>query len=1200
MFKNFSLILRVCLLSLITSVAVADSIRVTLINGLSSSPLPHTKVSLDRMDGAGNFKWLAGGNTDSNGKIAFDVTNASGATFRVRALAYGHWTHSESFVGPKSVTIKAGTLPVTVIREATGKPLAGWKVSVSRKRGDGQWQWVETGISDEKGIIRFGPSGLGSGTEFRVQAKSPVDGAGIVKGSIINPGPITFKLGNTPLTVQLSDAISNKPLPAVNITIYKVMADGSQKWFRTKATDSSGKAIFDLPGLGKGQSYQLRAKPYEVLVKSPVITTTGNYNFEVGTLPVKVLNGVDGSPLVGINVSLTRKVQDGKWSWVQGGITNNQGIIHFDPHEIGDSSQYRFRAKSLVDGTAVYSEPFSSLGQKTFILGNVPLEVRMVNALTGQPLAGIDITAREILSDGSLRWAKRLQTNNQGMVQFDLPGLGQGRLYRLDAKPYGVTVRTESISTTGQFEFKVGALQIKLVNRDTGKSLAGRELIFEEKFADGKTVGRIIGTTDASGIVHFDDPGLNTGKVFVIAAKNPFGQGKRIYSQPIFGPGAVTFAISSSDPSGLDRSLPELGITSPSDHGKVAALGFQVRGWASDKNGKIGSVKVTISDPVAGKHQVMAQLDTDSNKWLAEIPANTVTSGQTAKVVVEAFDDSYNRKTAEIQVQVIDDQDPPQLAILSPAGGNLSPMGFLVTGTVSDQTPIKQVAGILKASGSASILQQAIEVSANGRWAWAIPPGNLKAGEQATIRVEAEDEAGHIGHAEITLPVVSAGKDDRHFLNRITFGATPELLDQVRVVGRQEFLRRQLHPEAIDDSIVEQQIASSPEKDITEAMLVRMICSRRHLNEVMTWFWENHFNTSRDKTRENWEYEENESFRAHALGKFRDLLEISAKSPTMLRYLDNYLSSKQAINENYARELMELHTMGVDGGYTHQDIVEVARAFTGWRIDWDRWQDGSFFFDSKRHDTDEKVVLGHVLPAGRGIEDGQQVLDILASHPSTAKFICTKLARVFVSDNPQTATVSDCASVFLASDGDIRQVVENLLTSNEFESDTSFHAKYKTPLEFVTSSTRALHAQLGTRDLIWELGRLSMPLFFKTEPTGWPEIADKWIDSNQMMARFFFANHLAFRSFNPNDNRFTTLDLPGYFAGLGLETAEGIVGHLFSILASGDYTQQEWDMAYGLLTEGLPFGFSLQVQDANWRLQKLVGFVMALPETQLQ
>ncbi|MCX8050084.1 MAG: DUF1800 domain-containing protein [Methylohalobius sp.] len=528
---------------------------------------------------------------------------------------------------------------------------------------------------------------------------------------------------------------------------------------------------------------------------------------------------------------------------------------------------------------------------------------------------------------------------------------------------------------------------------------------------------------------------------------------------------------------------------------------------------------------------------------------------------------------------------------LDPVLWDPTPSGLLVTGRASG-VGSSLTAKVL--AGGGERWRRTVRIASSGRFGIAIPPGVLQAGENVTVRVEA---AG-IAH-QLSLSVISPGRSLQHLISRITFGPTPALLKEAKTLGWTKFLDRQLRPEAIDDSVANQAAARLPTQETYQLQfyfLYRMLSTQAQLRELMTWFWENHFNTHLLKHgNRQWELKENTQFRQHALGRFRDLLDVSAKSAAMLYYLDNHQSRKGAINENYARELLELHTLGVNGGYTQKDVVEVARAFTGWNVA--SWETGEFVFYASQHDTGPKTVLGTPLPAGRGIEDGEAVLDLLARHPSTARFICTKLARFLIADAPSQATVEDCAQTFLARDGDIRQVLANLLTSAEFFSDRSVRAKLKTPLRYVTSVVRALEPErLGTHDLTWDMYMMGLGLFVQPIPTGWPEESSAWIDSHRMTQRLFFANYLPFKGPDPDYNpRFTYLvDPKGYFARLGLETAEAICGWLFQVLAGGDYTPREWEIAYSLLGDG----FTLNDKEADQKLRKAISFVIGAPGTQ--
>jgi uncharacterized protein (DUF1800 family) len=448
---------------------------------------------------------------------------------------------------------------------------------------------------------------------------------------------------------------------------------------------------------------------------------------------------------------------------------------------------------------------------------------------------------------------------------------------------------------------------------------------------------------------------------------------------------------------------------------------------------------------------------------------------------------------------------------------------------------------------------------------------------------------------------VPARPDDAtilHVLGRAGFGARPGDLERVRQLGLDKYIDQQLHPERIPDTQMSARLSGfatlsmssraladeyyepalrarqdakkeaaaepsmneptpkrTPEQteaarkarvvvmELSAQKVLRAAYSDRQLEEVMTDFWFNHFNVFAGKgaTQQYLTEYERDTIRPHVFGKFRELLEATAKSPAMLFFLDNWQSAdpdaearrqqmrtrfgarfpgrtpppqanqqrqRRGLNENYGRELMELHTLGVDGGYTQQDVVNVARAFTGWTIDQPR-QGGAFRFEPRLHDEKEKVVLGHKIKAGGGQSDGEQVLDILARHPSTAKFIATKLARRFVSDNPPAALVDRAAARFRETDGDIREVVRLILTSREFFAPDAYRAKVKTPFEFVVSSVRATGTEVQSADsLVQAVRQLGMPLYMCQPPTGYADRADAWVNTGALLNRMNFAVQL--------------------------------------------------------------------------------------------
>jgi uncharacterized protein (DUF1800 family) len=304
--------------------------------------------------------------------------------------------------------------------------------------------------------------------------------------------------------------------------------------------------------------------------------------------------------------------------------------------------------------------------------------------------------------------------------------------------------------------------------------------------------------------------------------------------------------------------------------------------------------------------------------------------------------------------------------------------------------------------------------------------------------------------------------------------------------------------------------------ELTGQKIFRAAYSERQLQEVLVDFWFNHFNVfaGKGQTRVYLTEYEREVIRPRVFGKFRDLLAATAESPAMLFYLDNWQNAAprtlpngraRGINENYARELMELHTLGVDGGFTERDVQEVARAFTGWTIEAPR-QGGGFRFDPRMHDDGEKTVLGHRIKAGGGRADGEQVIDILARHPSTSTFIATKLARRFISDTPPPDLVKRAAAVFRTSDGDLRQVVRTLVTSPEFFAVTARRSKVKTPFEFVASALRTSGAQARLpQPFVQALRELGMPAYQCQPPTGYADRADAWVNAGALLSRMNFA-----------------------------------------------------------------------------------------------
>jgi uncharacterized protein (DUF1800 family) len=360
----------------------------------------------------------------------------------------------------------------------------------------------------------------------------------------------------------------------------------------------------------------------------------------------------------------------------------------------------------------------------------------------------------------------------------------------------------------------------------------------------------------------------------------------------------------------------------------------------------------------------------------------------------------------------------------------------------------------------------------------------------------------------------------RFALDRLGYGPRPESIDEVLARGLERWVDDQLAPAAdpaldtrlrplttLNQSIQEtlarydadQRTIANQLQEFRSAHFIRAVHGKNQLQEVLTDFWFNHFNVYEgdSPTRYGIVRYEADAIRPYVLGKFRDLLGAVANSWAMMSYLDNYLSTGRAINENYGRELMELHTLGVDGGYTQADVQEVARAFTGWGID---QRAGTFVFRAANHDQGTKTVLGQRLPANQGKKDGEDVLDILSRHPSAAHFISTQLCRRFVSDTPSDAVIGRAADAFTSSGGDLAQVMRAILGSTDFWNEAFGAGKIKTPHDYVSAALRALGAEVTSARAFVDartgaptLTGMGMPTYESLDPTGWSNRGDDWL-----------------------------------------------------------------------------------------------------------
>jgi uncharacterized protein (DUF1800 family) len=412
--------------------------------------------------------------------------------------------------------------------------------------------------------------------------------------------------------------------------------------------------------------------------------------------------------------------------------------------------------------------------------------------------------------------------------------------------------------------------------------------------------------------------------------------------------------------------------------------------------------------------------------------------------------------------------------------------------------------------------------------------------------------------------------------------------------------------------------------ELIQSKLLHAIYSERQLDEVMTDFWFNHFNVFINKGADRYlltSYER-DAIRPHVLGKFEDLLVATAKSPAMMFYLDNWLSvgpnseialnlaphrygygpqnrprkGKQAsgLNENYGRELMELHTLSVNGGYSQKDVTEVAKVFTGWTLEQPK-KGGEFRFEPRMHEPGDKMVLGRRIKAN-GEQEGLQVLHLLAHNPKTARFISQKLALRFVSDNPPPALVDRMALTFLKKDGDIREVLRTMFKSPEFWSPDAYRAKVKTPLEFVVSSVRASGAEVDdARALVGTLSSMGMAVYGMQPPTGYSMKADTWVNSSALLGRMNFSLGLAAGKIKGVKLDSANLDMG---AAAGTTDPQQALAALENSLLAGDISKQTHDTISKQMDDPTISQRKLDDPQRPPNIAAITGLILGSPEFQ--
>lgn len=493
------------------------------------------------------------------------------------------------------------------------------------------------------------------------------------------------------------------------------------------------------------------------------------------------------------------------------------------------------------------------------------------------------------------------------------------------------------------------------------------------------------------------------------------------------------------------------------------------------------------------------------------------------------------------------------------------------------------------------------------------------------------------------LPAAPANWFGYHVLNRLTFGGTPNQLNAVSHMTAAQarewavrYMKEQLGldpaqpwpanlhatsplPNAIPilDTDTDYLLASSkgswrrddpeptllvPElNQIQDYDLIRKIHSRRQLLEKMVYFWDNHFNTDyRSHFRGQYEVYENDAFRELAYGRFVDLLIASGKSPAMMVYLNTDVNKKENPNENYAREVLELHTLGVDeqghpNGYTQADIGEAAKAFTGWTVP--AGAAPGFRFVSSRHSTGTKIFLGQTIVFdGAGPGEGERVLQIAASHPSTARHLAKKLCEYFVSETPSPALIAEVASVFADSGGDIRKVLIAIVTSPDFNDVANYRSLVKTPLEYVVGLYRNLGVWSSRDPFRSRLTKSGQGLFEMPPPTGYKETSDHWLNTHVLFHETAMAYETAIPGFG-SAVRFGSDTSGGltrlWLKNLGLRTEEDVLGFLLNLTTDRVVTATEYQVYLSTLRSGGTFNLDSSSSEAP--LDRTLATILANP-----
>ncbi|WP_227815745.1 DUF1800 domain-containing protein [Nitrogeniibacter aestuarii] len=1171
-----------------------DEVQVGVIDHVSDTRMPGIEVHAKLLLNDGTEVWVDKQTTAADGIAHFDLDGLNeGKNYVFQAKPFGSWVTSQKLTQPGWLGFRVGKLQVQLLDGVSGQPLPNHEVTLKRANANGTYDWIFNRTSDANGWLRIDPPAIGT-EAYVLEAPSPTGHHTKRSDAYTTPGPHVFKIGNPALIATVRNNANNAAIGNVAVEAWELLASGQSVLRQSQTTNASGAASFDLDGIGEGRNYVLKTQPYMQQVTTAPISSAGQFTVIAGKLNVRLVNSAKDTPYAYKDVTLFERQADNSLQFVGIFRTDVDGRLRLDPTNLG-SRPYVLRAPSLVDGKNRESADYTIAGSYQFRVGGDEVQVGVIDHVSDTRMPGIEVHAKLLLNDGTEVWVDKQTTAADGIAHFDLDGLNEGKNYVFQAKPFGSWVTSQKLTQPGWLGFRVGTSPITVIETAAGLPIVGQQVNAFEKTPDGKLHHAVTAVTDGTGLIRLDLVGLGEGREYMLQTYNPFGKKKYFRSGILMHKGPFTFQLTKDMPESPDLLPPYIKIIAPGSGARIASGGLSLHGIAND-NERLDSVTLTFHLPSGDVVSRAASFHRDSGTWNVVSGALPDEQG-TVIVTATAADGAQNEGTDTLSLELVRDNTAPTISIDEDFPDGQVPLGaFVLSGRIKDDTLGSKLSATLTESGQVKATRTIEVHQESGRWAMAVSTHHTS-GDSITVDLVATDSAGNEADRQLQLIANERFEAVWHVLQRTSFGPTLHDYRSVSQTGASPWISQQLNPESISDAAYTERTASwGGGNELGTFALRRMAYSDRQLEEVMTWFWENHFNTNASTHQvDTYEITENEGFRNLALGNFRQILEYSAKSPAMLYTLDNMFNVRKHANENYARELLELHTLGINGGYTQADVEAAARAFTGWTV-----ENGEFVFRSETHDTGEKQILGQIIPEDGGIDDGYTVLDIVASHPATGYFICEKLIEVFVADTPQPSLLFECANVFSANSNasdQIRRVLATIFSSTEFSSVATHRNKIKTPLEYSVGVLRMLDADRAGDDVVTDLKRQGMSLFRNPVPTGYPETGSHWLGSHMLLSRSRFVDALLTET---TDGGKASVDLLELTMSDGCATAEAVSANLLERAMGPHFSDLHLALVSSLLTEDGKRPYFPDEPDAEIRLRRIAKAVLSMPDAHYQ